>query len=294
MNQSKEPIDIIEVVVPEGDFTITLSREDLTDLYPRMYRYEVRLLSDGRTIALFSTNTYEYSPRVPLDAQSVAENRAIEWKEELTTNAVEFLERLPALHPICLPAIFPTDVVIIQGSPRPDGNCSILAGWAVEAARSCGKTAQVLYLDDLEIHPCIGCYQCYNTGICTFEDDMEGIIHAMEHAELLVVCTPVYTNTVPGGLKLAIDRFQSFHAKKKLFGAKGPQKGLLFSVAGRKGYENFTCVREVISASFGNLGIEPKGEILIDGVDVLFDIRSVEGLEGRVRSAVSGTLGHSR
>ena len=91
MNQSKEPIDIIEVVVPEGDFTITLSREDLTDLYPRMYRYEVRLLSDGRTIALFSTNTYEYSPRVPLDAQSVAENRAIEWKEELTTNAVEFL-----------------------------------------------------------------------------------------------------------------------------------------------------------------------------------------------------------
>lgn len=294
MIAAKELIDIIEVVIPEGDFTITVSREDLTRLYPRMYRFEVRLLSDGRTIALFSTNTYEYSPRIPLDAQSAAENRAIEWKEELSTNAVEFLERLPALHPVCLPPIFPTEVVIIQGSPRPDGNCSILAGWALEVARSCGKTAQVVYLDDLDIHPCIGCYQCYNTGICTFEDDMEGIIHALEHAELLVVCTPVYTNTVPGGLKIAIDRFQAFHAKKKLFGAKGPQKGLLFSVAGRKGFENFTCVREVISASFGNLGIEAAGEILVDGVDVLFDIRTVEGLQRRVQSMVREVLGFSR
>ena len=33
----------------------------------------------------------------------------------------------------------PVDLVVIQGSPRAHGNCSILAGWAVEAAQDLGR-----------------------------------------------------------------------------------------------------------------------------------------------------------
>jgi multimeric flavodoxin WrbA len=184
----------------------------------------------------------------------------------------------------------PADLVVIQGSPRGNGNCSILAGWAVNAADELGMQAQVIYPHDMDIRCCIGCYQCYNTGTCIFEDDMKSIIDAIRSTSLLVVCSPVYTNTVPGGLKLLIDRCQAYHAERALSGGSAGQRGLIFSVAGRKGEENFTCTTMVISAFLRNLGIAPVGEILIDRLDEMRDIRTIPGIEKKVREAVKQNL----
>jgi len=112
------------------------------------------------------------------------------------------------------PIVTTSDLVVIQGSPRGDGNCSILARWAVDTVHELGRTAQVIYPHDMDIRCCIGCYQCYNSGSCVFDDDMGSIIGAIKVASLLVVCSPVYTNTVPGGLKLVIDRCQAYHAER--------------------------------------------------------------------------------
>jgi multimeric flavodoxin WrbA len=142
----------------------------------------------------------------------------------------------------------------------------------------------------MEIHSCIGCYQCYNTGSCVFNDDMGDIIDAIRGASLLVICSPVYTNTVPGGLKLLIDRCQAYHAERVLSGGITGQRGLIFSVAGREGEENFTCITRVISAFLRNLGISPVGEILIDSADAIRDIRTIPGLEHRVRGIVEQYL----
>jgi hypothetical protein len=65
---------------------------------------------------------------------------------------------------------------------------------------------------------------------------------------------------------------------------------LIFSVAGRKGEENFTCVTQVISVFFRNLGITPAGEILIDRIDSVRDIRTIAGLEDTVRKKVKHCL----
>jgi multimeric flavodoxin WrbA len=180
---------------------------------------------------------------------------------------------------------------VIQGSPRADGNCSILAGLAVDALVSSHHTAQVIYPHDMNIHSCIGCYQCYNTGTCTFDDDMTGILRAIRHAPLIIVCTPVYTNSVPGGLKLLIDRCQAYHAEQTLFLQSAKTKrGLLLSVAGRRGKSNFSCITSVIGAFMRNLGIEPAGELLIDGVDEMRDIRNIPDLKERIRSMVRNAL----
>ncbi|MEN6396167.1 MAG: flavodoxin family protein, partial [Methanoregula sp.] len=171
-------------------------------------------------------------------------------------------------------------------SPRPNGNCGILASWAREAANIPGKTTRVIYPHDLDIHGCIGCYQCYNTGTCVFDDDMTEIIDTLRGALLVLVCTPVYTNTVPGSLKLLIDRTQAYHAERILFGGKKGQKGLVIAVAGRSGGNNFTCVTRVVSAFFENLGIEPAGQILVDRADAIRDIRTREGMEQQVKDLV--------
>lgn len=266
-------------------YTLTLDREDYSTLYPRMVRF-VLTVSDGRKrLASFRTNTFEYSPLSPLAAESVALEKASEWEKELAADPSriisEFREREPK------PAKRPSaDIVLLQGSPRPDGNCAILAGWAVDTARERGRTVEVIYPHDLDIHCCIGCYQCYNTGTCVFDDDMNGIIEAVRGARLIIVCSPVYTNTVTAGTKLVIDRMQAYHAERTLFGGKYGQHGILFSVAGRKGGSNFTCITKVVTAFFKNCGIEPAGEILIDSVDAVKDIREILGK----REEVSGLV----
>jgi multimeric flavodoxin WrbA len=253
-----------------------------------MIRYTLSVTEKEQVLAAFRTNTYEYSPRVPLAAHDVALQTADAWEARIRNDPGGFIReqqqdqpRQPA------PA---TSLVVIQGSPRPDGNCSILAEWAVEAAQESGMSAQVIYPHDMDIHCCIGCYQCYNTGTCVFNDDMTGIIDALRGSALVVVCSPVYTNTIPGSLKLVIDRCQAYHAERVLYCSRTGQKGLIFSVAGRSGKGNFMCVTRVLSAFLRNLGIEPAGEILIDRVDAVQDIRRLPGMQQRVKDLVRQSL----
>jgi multimeric flavodoxin WrbA len=153
------------------------------------------------------------------------------------------------------------------------------------------RTARVIYPHDLNIKSCIGCYQCYNTGTCTFDDDMVEIIDAIRYATLLVICSPVYTNSVPGGLKLLIDRCQAYHAELTINGYRGKQKkGIILSVAGRKGRSHFTCVTNVVNAFLRNIGVNPAGEFLIDNLDKLRDVRCITGLREKITIAVQRSL----
>jgi multimeric flavodoxin WrbA len=291
MELKSELVRQADISTARGRYTLSIEKEDLSKFYPGMVRFTVRIDSEEGTLCLFRTNSYEYSPTVSLEAESVAHVKADEWEDELrnnTENFIEYCERIG--RPVCMPSVYATDVIIVQGSPRADGNCSILAGWAADTARDLKRTVQVLFPDDMDIRSCIGCYQCYNTGTCVFEDDMSGIIHAISEAELLVICSPVYTNTVPGGLKLFIDRCQAFHASRTLGGARSVPRGLLLSVAGRRGRSNFTCVKQVIDAFMGNLGIMSSGEIFLDRMDEVWDVRAISGVQEQVQDMVRAVL----
>jgi multimeric flavodoxin WrbA len=289
MEPVTEVVRSVEINAGNGQYSLNLYREDFSALYPGMIRFTVIVTSGEKTIAVFRTNSFEYSPLVPLAAANIAMQIFDEWEQEIRNNPMGFiLNHRQLLQENAV--VTSSDLVIIQGSPRGDGNCSILAGWAVDAAHEVGRTAQVIFPHDMDIRCCIGCYQCYNTGTCVFDDDMGSIIDAIRGASLLIVCSPVYTNTVPGGLKLVIDRCQAYHAERVISGGRTGQKGLVFSVAGRKGEENFTCITRVIFAFLRNLGIDPVGEILIDRVDAIRDIRTIAGMEEKVKVQVKQHL----
>jgi multimeric flavodoxin WrbA len=273
-----------------GLFTISIEKEDLSSIYPNMIRFAVMVRFGEQIVAIFRTNTYEYSPTVTLKAEQVAMEQADRWAADLLQDPQNFLSS-HSIQEGKKSVVPPVDVLIIQGSPRASGNCSILAGWVKTTAEEHRRTTRVIYPHDLDIKSCIGCYQCYNTGTCTFDDDMVEIIDAIRNATVLVICSPVYTNSVPGGLKLLIDRCQAYHAELTIHRNKRqPKKGIILSVAGRKGRSHFTCVTNVVSAFLRNLGVKPSGEILIDGMDELQDIRNVPGLAERVRTIVETCL----
>ncbi|MGD1003940.1 MAG: flavodoxin family protein [Methanoregulaceae archaeon] len=274
-----------------GKYFLSVTRQDLSTVYPGLIRYSLSINSNGQIIATFSTNSYEYSPTVSIKAEHVVLKKADEWERELKSDPEKFFSG----HKLSITKSYHvqlTDVVVIQGSPRADGNCSILVDWAIKVIMEMKKTSQVIFPHDLNIHECIGCYQCYNTGICTYDDDMTDAIKAIQHASSIIVCSPVYTNSVPGGLKTFIDRFQAYHAELTISdnSKSKKKKGLILSVAGRKGKQNFSCVTSVLNAFMRNIGFKPVGELLIDEVDKIRDIRNIPELKNRLRTMILENL----
>lgn len=286
----RELLSRAEIVASGRNYVLSLYRDDLSSVFQGMARFRLLLEGAGRPVVLFSTNTYEYPPLLSIDAERAARQAAADWEAAIlaTPGGLVRPDEPPAFHAEAPPG----DVLVLQGSPRPDGSCVVLAGWAAATAQTAGRAASVVFVHDLEIRPCIGCYQCYNTGSCTFDDDMTWLAPAIAAASLLVVCSPVYTNTVPAGLKAVLDRAQAIHALQALGDTSptGSSNGLLLATAGRKGPENFRCVRSVVHAFMANLGIVLRGEVLVDDMDARRGPGAVPGIEQQVRSTVLSAL----
>lgn len=92
------------------------------------------------------------------------------------------------------------------GSPVRGGNVDVLVGRVLAGAASCGATTETVFLNDLSIRPCQSCGVNNDTGGCRIADDMQRIYKQIDSADLLVLGTPVYFDTVSAQMKLLIDR----------------------------------------------------------------------------------------
>lgn len=103
-------------------------------------------------------------------------------------------------------------VLILEGSPRRNGNSAILsdefargaeeARCSVEKVRVCGK----------KIAGCLGCNACYrNGGTCVQKDDMAEIREKMLAADVIVLASPIYFYSMTAQMKAVIDRTYAFY-----------------------------------------------------------------------------------
>jgi multimeric flavodoxin WrbA len=97
-------------------------------------------------------------------------------------------------------------VVGIIASPRKDMNTDTLVAKVLEGARSTGAETGKIYLNDLQIKPCQACDKSPAPRYCWLQDDMEKIYSTLEHADVLVIGTPAYYDSISAQLKLLIDR----------------------------------------------------------------------------------------
>ncbi len=107
---------------------------------------------------------------------------------------------------------------ILACSPRSGGNSDTIAQQVAQGARMSGAKAQVLYLRDFTITPCIGCNACFAhaQSQCVFEkkDDVEQLFSLFERASSLCMVAPIYFYHVPAQLKALLDRGQKYWAKR--------------------------------------------------------------------------------
>jgi len=282
-----EKIRTIETL--EGTFTLRLVRDDLGTIYPGMIRYTVEVLRGTETVYTYAINTYESGRQGTLfDTRKAAEIVFARLAHDVASRPHLYTRSRVFTRP--LPGTGTADVVILQGSPRRFGNSAKIASWCDDEAARAGYTSRVFYLQEMDIRPCIGCYVCYDQGYCPVEDGMPPIIRALEAASVIVVCTPVYTGTVPAALKAAMDRCQWLHAREKILGKEVHARGLLVAVAGRRGSEPFVCVTRVVGMFMENLGIRPADPVLIGDLDRARDVETIGGAEDGVRAALSALL----
>jgi putative NADPH-quinone reductase len=100
-------------------------------------------------------------------------------------------------------------VLAFNGSPRgAQGNTEKILQPFLNGIREGGGSAETLYLKDLDINECRGCYACHmkTPGTCVIKDDMGMVLGKIMKADIIVFATPLYVFTVSALMKALLDR----------------------------------------------------------------------------------------
>ncbi|MCR5230456.1 MAG: flavodoxin family protein [Solobacterium sp.] len=101
-------------------------------------------------------------------------------------------------------------ILILNGSPRPDGNTAAMIRTFQNAVKP-EHEVNVIRVCRKNIRGCLACEYCHNqgNGECIQKDDMQEIYALLKDTEMLILASPIYYHGISGQLKCVIDRFYS-------------------------------------------------------------------------------------
>lgn len=84
-------------------------------------------------------------------------------------------------------------ILILNGSPRPNGNTAALVSAFVEGAKENGHEITVVPVCQKKIAGCLACEYCHTKGEgrCIQHDDMQEVYPVLAEAEMIVLASPV-------------------------------------------------------------------------------------------------------
>ena len=91
-------------------------------------------------------------------------------------------------------------VLIINGSPRVNGNTTIALNEMEKVFKEEGLETETIQIGMKDIRGCLACYKCGETGKCVIDDLVNEVAPKFEQADGLVVGTPVYYSSANGTL----------------------------------------------------------------------------------------------
>ena len=83
-------------------------------------------------------------------------------------------------------------VLLINGSPRPNGNTALALSEMEKIFVQEGIETEILHVGNKDIRGCIGCRKCKTAGKCVFDDLVNETAPKFEACDGLVVGSPVY------------------------------------------------------------------------------------------------------
>ena len=105
-------------------------------------------------------------------------------------------------------------VLILEGSPRLNGNSCILSDEFARGVEDAGYSVEKIAIARKKVAGCLGCNACYrNGGVCVQKDDMAEIREKMLEADVIVLASPSYFYSMTAQLKAVIDRTYAFFSQ---------------------------------------------------------------------------------
>jgi len=179
-------------------------------------------------------------------------------------------------------------ILILNGSPKKNGNTSKLISWFSEEARSRGARVKVVRAASLvsKTNGCISCRACQKNDKyeCVINDDIKGVLKEMKKADVIVFATPLYFYGPSAQLKLVIDRMFSLYKLDGTSPMNGKAMGLILSAyedIGLKAVEeSFKLIADYSQMSFSSL--------LVPDARESGEVEAIKGIRGRVKKFVQG------
>ena len=97
-------------------------------------------------------------------------------------------------------------VLMINGSPRLNGNTTIALKEMEKIFAEEGVESETIQIGNKDIRGCIACGTCATRGSCVFDDPVNEIAPKFQEADGLVVASPVYYASANGTLISFLDR----------------------------------------------------------------------------------------
>lgn len=109
-------------------------------------------------------------------------------------------------------------ILVLNGSPRPNGNTAAMVNAFAEGARQSGHQVDVVSVCQKRIAGCLACEYCHTTGHgrCIQQDDMQQVYPLLQEAEMIVLASPIYYHGFTGQLQCAINRIYALDKPKNL------------------------------------------------------------------------------
>lgn len=102
-------------------------------------------------------------------------------------------------------------IVVVNGSPRKNGNTHSLLNKAIEGAEAAHVQTELFNLYDLEYKGCIGCLACKvkngkKLGHCAVNDGLKPVLDAIDTSDGLILGSPIYLGGVTAMMRAFLER----------------------------------------------------------------------------------------
>lgn len=113
------------------------------------------------------------------------------------------------------------NILVLNGSPRPQGNTAAMVEAFAEGAREKGHTVHIIPVCQKKIAGCLACEYCHQKESgherqCIQKDDMQEIYPLLDKAEMIVLASPIYYHGFTGQLQCAINRIYALDKPRNL------------------------------------------------------------------------------
>ena len=163
-------------------------------------------------------------------------------------------------------------IVVLNGSPRRNGNTAGLVKEFTKGAQEAGHTVTEFFLSGMDIHGCKGCFggRSGRECPCVQKDDMDQIYPAVRECDVIVLASPLYYWNMSGQIRMAVDRlFALEEGDGNLLRGHGRASALLMAAEGN-GFEDVVLYYDHLME---HLRWENLGRVLAGGNGDIGDIK---------------------